>query len=90
MAHPYKKYIYAVLIDGFKRAHFSEVGAAEVEAQPIEYREGDGKKVSPGRPSGPAKYGNVTLKWGISENPEFVDWIKTCAGGETERKKVII
>lgn len=90
MAYPYKKHNYAVLIDGFKRAHFSEVSAAEVEAQPIEYREGDVKEMSPGKPSGLARYGNVTLKWGTSENLEFVDWIKKCAGGETERKKVLI
>lgn len=90
MAYPYKKYNYAVLIDGFKQAGFSEVSAADTEVQPIEYREGNAKKMSPGKLSGLVKYSNVTLKWGTSDSKEFVDWIKKCEGGETERKKVVI
>lgn len=90
MAYPYKKYNYAVLIDGFRQAGFSEVSAEEIEVQPIEYRGDDVKKMSPEKLSGQMKYGNVTLKWGTSDHPEFLDWIKKCVGGETERKKVTI
>ena len=90
MAYPYKKYNYVVAIDGVKQAGFSEVSAADTEVQPIEYREGNAKKMTAVKLSWLVKYGNVTMKWGISDNKEFTDWIKKCEGGETERKKVTI
>lgn len=90
MAYPFKKYNYSVVIGGISQAGFSEVSAADTEVQPIEYREGTYKKMTVGKLSGLVKYGNVTLKWGISDSKEFVDWIKKCEGGETERQKVTI
>lgn len=90
MAYPFKKYNYVVAIDGVKQAGFSEISASDTEVQPIEYREGNAKYMTPGKLSGLVKYGNVTMKWGISDNKEFADWIKKCEGGETERKTIAI
>lgn len=90
MAYPFKKYNYAVLIDGFKQAGFSEVSAADVEVQHIEYREGNQKTMSLQMIPGMVKYSNVTLKWGASDSKEFSDWIAKTAGGDVTQKKVTI
>lgn len=90
MAYPYKKYNYVIAIDGITQAGFSGISAADTEVQPIEYREGNAKKMTAGKLSGLVKYSNVTLKWGTSDSVEFTSWIKKCEGGETERKKVTI
>lgn len=90
MPYPYKKYNYTVVIGNLTQAGFSEVSAADTEVQPIEYREGNAKRMTVGKLSGMVKYGNVTLKWGSSSNKEFTDWIASCADGKTERKEVKI
>ncbi len=90
MPYPYKKYNYTVVIGNLTQAGFSEVSAANTEVQPIEYREGNDKRMTVGKLSGLVKYSNVTLKWGSSSNKEFTDWVAGCADGKTERKEVKI
>lgn len=90
VAYPFKKYNYQVIIDGVPEAGFSEVSAADVTVEPIEYREGNSKVNTVGKLAGLAKYGNVTLKWGVSASMIFVQWITDAGLGDTQRKKVTI
>ena len=91
MAYPFKKYNYRLTIDGAAAGSFSEVSAADVSCDPIEYREGYGQAVkpSPAKP-GLIKYGNVTLKWGVINDASVLNWIQQTASGMVERKAVTI
>ena len=54
---------------------FQEVSGLDLEAQPIEYRQGDSPVFSTIKMPGLKKFGNVTLKKGVvrSDN-QFWDW----------------
>lgn len=90
MAYPFKKYNYLVAIDGVTQAGFSEISAGDITVEPIKYREGNYPKMTPGKLSGLVEYGNVTLKWGMSDNQDFYKWVTAVGEGKTERKKVTI
>lgn len=64
---------FRVEIDGITQAGFSEVIMPEAEIEPIEYREGI-EPTHVRKLSGLTKYGNVVLKWGITDSMELYDW----------------
>ena len=66
--YPFKKYNYRVEIDSIDVAAFSEVSGFDASVDVIEYREGTDPINSPRKMPGLTKYGNVTLKWGMTEN----------------------
>lgn len=75
IAYPYRTYRYQVEIDGISRAGFSEVSGVNSTIDVIEYREGDDLRNTPRKLPGLAKFGNVTLKWGTSDDSDFIEWI---------------
>lgn len=90
MAYPIKKYNYKIIMDGITRAGFSEVSAADWSSDPIEYREGTDAVMTVSKMPGLSKYGNITLKWGLSADKEFTDWVVNISAGTVERKKITI
>ena len=57
--------------------------------EPIEYREGaDPTHVR--KLPGLTNYGNVTLKWGITDSMELDDWHRQIVNGDIQRKTVAI
>lgn len=90
MAYPIKKYNYKIIMDGITRAGFSEVSAADWSSDPIEYREGTDAVMTVSKMPGLSKYGNITLKWGLSADKEFTDWVINISAGTVERKKITI
>lgn len=90
MPYPAKKYNYKILIEGLTRAGFSEVSAAEWSTEPIEYREGTDPVMTASKMPGLSKYGPITLKWGMSTDKEFTDWVLQISQGTVERKKITI
>lgn len=90
MVYPFKKYNYVVKIGDMNVAGFSEVSSTDVTIDPIEYREGNMKVKTVGKQPGIVKYGNVTLKWGMTESTELYKWAEEVAGGKIERKTVTI
>jgi phage tail-like protein len=70
---PLRNFRYRLEIDGIEQAAFSEVAIAELSTDPIEYREGD-EITTVRKLNGLNKYGNVTLKWGITDSMELADW----------------
>ena len=70
---PLRNFRYRLEIDSIVQAGFSEVAIGDLSTDPIEYREGN--EVTTARKlNGLNKYGNITLKWGITESMELADW----------------
>lgn len=88
--YPFKKYNFNVLIDGKAVGYFSEVSAPDLADEPIEYRAGNCQSGTPGKMPGLRKYGNATLKWGMSVSRDLTDWFESVERGEFERKNVTI
>lgn len=80
--YPYKKYNYSLEISSVTVASFSEVSGFDASIDVIEYREGADELNSPRKMPGLTKYGNVTLKWGMSNNKSFYDWVAGITSGD--------
>jgi phage tail-like protein len=91
---PLRNFRYRLEIDNITQAGFSEVAIAETMIDAVDYREGtDPPHVR--KLSGLTKYGNITLKWGLTTGGSALDLFKwhaeVSAGQIKERlKKVVI
>src|SRR4026208_179316 len=91
---PLRNFRYRLEIDSITQAGFSEVAIAETTIDAVDYREGtDPPHVR--KLSGLTKYGNITLKWGMSTGQGKLDlfkWHKDISAGQvlTQRKEVTI
>ena len=73
--YPYRVFRYQVEIDGISRAGFSEVSGMSSSVDAVEYREGDDLRNTPRKLPGLTKFGNVTLRWGVSDDQDFLTWL---------------
>lgn len=85
---PFPVFNFLLEIDGITRAGFSECSGLNGEANVIEYREGDESNTTR-KVAGLAKYGNVTLKRGVSLDQELFTWFKTVVDGDIDRKQTM-
>ena len=88
---PLRNFRFKLEIDGIQAAAFSEVAIAETTTEAIDYREGtDPMHVR--KLSGLTKFGNITLKRGITDSMDIYNWHKQIMAGQvqTNRKKVTI
>ena len=91
---PLRNFRYRLEIDGILQAGFSEVTITETTIDAIDYREGtDPPHVR--KLSGLTKYGNITLKWGLTIGGsalELFKWHADVSAGQLKdrRKKVVI
>lgn len=92
-ADPYRQFRFRVEIDGITQAGFSECTFGDTTTDVAEYREGD----EPPRfrkLSGITKYGNITLKWGITDSLDLYSWrqqvIDTGAEGARRNLSIIL
>ena len=81
--YPYRVFRYQVEIDGISRAGFSEVSGMSSSTDAVEYREGDDLRNTPRKLAGLTKFGNVTLRWGVSDDADFLDWVYSVAPTNT-------
>jgi phage tail-like protein len=90
---PYRQFRFRVEIDGVAQAGFSECSFADTTTDPVEYREGD-EIPTVRKLSGLTKYGNITLKWGITDTMEIYNWrqqiIDTGAQGARKNMSIIL
>ncbi len=88
---PQKGYRFLVEIDGLTQASFREVSIPESSQDPIEYRNGDEAPTMRKLP-GLVRYGNVSLRWGITDSMELFEWRKQIEEGKTAeaRKNVAV
>ncbi len=90
-ADPYRQFRFRVEIDGIGQAGFSECSFADTSTEAIKYREGN-ELPTFRKLSGLTEYGNITLKWGITDSLDLYTWRKTVidTGAEGARKNVAI
>ena len=89
MPYPYGKFRYKVEIDGLEAGGFSEVSGFDASIDVIEYREGDMVQ-TPMKIPGLKKYGNITLKQGLTTSKVLYDWIIAGVNGAVDRKTITI
>jgi len=88
---PLRNLRFRLEIDGVGTASFSEVGIGETETSAIDYREGT-DPLHVRKLSGLTKYGNITLKRGVTDSMELYNWHKGIVTGQIQanRKQVAI
>ena len=88
---PLRNFRFRVEIDGLGKAAFSEVAIAETTTEAIDYREGN-EATHVRKLSGLTKFGNITLKRGITDSMEIYNWHKQIVAGQVQsnRKQVAI
>jgi phage tail-like protein len=91
---PLRNFRYRLEIDSITQAGFSEAAIGETTIDAVDYREGtDPPHVR--KLSGLTKYGNITLKWGLTVGATALDlfkWHAEISAGQIKdkRKKVVI
>lgn len=79
---PYRAARFLLEIDGITRAGFSECNIPDSSSDPIDYREGN-EHLSMRKIPGIVKYGNITLKWGVTDDSmELYEWRKLVEDGK--------
>ena len=91
---PLRNFRYRLVIDNITQAGFSEVAIAETSIDAVDYREGN-EPPHVRKLSGLTKYGNITLKWGLTvggTSLELFRWHQDVSAGQIKerRKKVVI
>jgi len=86
---PLRNFRFRLEIGGIREAHFSEVSGFDTTTDAIDYREGHEPAHARKLP-GMNKYGNVTLKRGITDSMELYNWYKDVVAGKIKRQTVAI
>ncbi|MFZ5986683.1 MAG: phage tail protein [Bacillota bacterium] len=72
---PYRNFRFRVVIDGIQTAAFSDATIPDTSTEAVDYREGTDATHSR-KLSGLTKFGNVTLKRGLTDSMELYNWRK--------------
>ena len=88
---PLRNFRFRLEIDGLQLAGFSDVAIGATVTETIDYREGTDPPLVR-KLSGLTKYGNITLKRGITDSLELFCWHQQIVQGglDNGRKRVII
>jgi phage tail-like protein len=88
---PYRKFRFRVEIDGITQAGFSEVTFGDSTTEVLEYRDGNEPPIHR-KLSGLTSYGNITLRWGITDSMDLYNWRKQVidSGAVQARKNMSI
>jgi phage tail-like protein len=86
---PFPGFDFVVEIDGIATAGFGEVSGLEGSIDVIEYREGT-DALTVHKLAGLVKYGNVTLRRGLTDSRDLYSWWTAVASGKVDRRGVAI
>jgi phage tail-like protein len=86
---PLRNFRFRLEIGGINEAHFSECTGFDITTDAIDYREGD-EPTHVRKLPGLTKYGNVTLKRGITDSMDIYNWHKDIVAGKIRRETVAI
>jgi phage tail-like protein len=88
---PYRNFRFRVVIDGIQIAAFSDATIPDISTDAVEYREGT-DATHQRKLSGLTKFGNVTLKRGLTDSMDLYNWRKAVAqkGALNNRKSLSI
>ena len=89
MADPLRNFRFRVEIDGIANTGFSEATGFDSTTDVIEYREGTDPTHVRKLP-GLTKFGDITLKWGLSDDKQLFDWRQDIIDGKIDRKTLYI
>ena len=81
---PFTSFNFLVEIDGLTRAAFHECTGFNSSVDLIEHREGGA--ITPMKLPGLAKYGNITLRRGVTDDRELYDWHLAALTGDVQRR----
>ena len=87
---PLGSFNFEVQIPGITGPAFTEVSGLELEAAVIEYREGNDTALTVRKLPGLIKYGNITLKRGLTSNHSLWDWARQTVQGNVQRVAISI
>jgi phage tail-like protein len=82
---PFLNFNFLVELDGITRAAFHEVSGFDSTIDVIEHREG-GQNTTPHKLPGATKYGNIVLKWGMTDDQELYRWHRDVVNGTVLRR----
>jgi phage tail-like protein len=88
-ADPFASFNFKLEIAGITVAGFSECTGLNTEQNVIDYREGQ-EGITPRKLPGLTKFGNITLKRGITADKTLYDWRDLVHQGLIERKNLSI
>jgi phage tail-like protein len=84
---PLRCYNFILEIDAKNEGHFTQCTGLGVRVTPIRYREGgDARTVHV--LAGPVEYGEITLRYGLSDSRALWDWLMTAVAGTPQRKNI--
>jgi phage tail-like protein len=86
---PLRNFRFRLEIGGISEAHFSEVTGFDITSDAIDYREGD-EPTRVRKLPGLTKYGNVTLKRGITDSMDIYNWYRDIVAGKIRRETIAI
>lgn len=78
---PYRNFSFLLEIDGIVQAGFSEATIPDSTSDVVEYREGNEAARVRKLPA-LTKYGNMTLKWGMTDSIELYEWRQQVEDGK--------
>ena len=86
---PYRGYNFKLEIQGVTEGHFAECSGLDIRVHAIAYREGGDPQVVRRLP-GPVEYGDITLRYGLTDSRELWDWFATSVAGRVDRRAVSV
>jgi phage tail-like protein len=87
---PYRKFRFRLEIEGISVASFSEVTGFDASIDVVEYRDGDAPVMTARKLPGLVKYGNITFKWGLTDNMDMYNWLAAAVTGDVTQKTITI
>ena len=78
---PFRNSRFKLEIQGIQQAGFAECTVPDATTDAVDYREGTDPP-SLRKLSGLTKYGNITLKWGLTDSKELWGWRKLVIDGK--------
>jgi|SRR6267142_528247 len=84
---PYRAYNFTLELNGKAEGYFTSCSGLGIRVTPIRYRAGgDARTVH--FLAGPVEYGEITLKYGLSDSRALWDWLMSAVGGAPQRKDI--
>ncbi len=80
----FKNFKFIVEIDGLVQSRFSEIILPEIQIDVLEYRDGSATDNGFNKLPGLTHYGNLILRWGITDSMELYNWFKIIEEGNVQ------
>ena len=86
---PYRNYNFLLQVQDIAEARFTECTGLGMRVHPVRYRESGSGQIVRALP-GPVEYGEVTLRYGLTNSLDLWNWLLLAAKGTVQRRHVSI